>query len=262
MNQIELIKLKLEKNPKSLNDLIEIIKILRSPNGCDWDKEQTHKSLIPYLIEETYEVIDAINDNDYSLLKEELGDLLLHVLFQAEIANENNLFSIEDSIDRVSNKLINRHPHIFINKDDDSWTEGSWEKSKQKEKNRVSILDGVPKSMPSLLRARRIQEKAASVGFDWDSISPVFDKIKEEVQELEDAIKSSTNINEELGDVLFSVVNLSRHLNIDPELSLHNAINKFYSRFLKVEAIVNKENMNMKKMSLKEIDALWEKIKK
>ena len=125
MNQIELIKLKLEKNPKSLNDLIEIIKILRSPNGCDWDKEQTHKSLIPYLIEETYEVIDAINDNDYSLLKEELGDLLLHVLFQAEIANENNLFSIEDSIDRVSNKLINRHPHIFINKDDDSWAEGS-----------------------------------------------------------------------------------------------------------------------------------------
>ena len=116
--------------------------------------------------------------------------------------------------------------------------------------------------MPSLLRARRIQEKAASVGFDWDSISPVFDKIKEEVQELEDAIKSSTNINEELGDVLFSVVNLSRHLNIDPELSLHNAINKFYSRFLKVEAIVNKENMNMKKMSLKEIDSLWEKIKK
>ena len=229
MNQIELIKLKLEKNPKSLNDLIEIIRILRSPNGCDWDKEQTHKSLIPYLIEETYEVIDAINDNDYSLLKEELGDLLLHVLFQAEIASENNLFSIEDSIDRVSNKLINRHPHIFINKDDDSWAEGSWEKSKQKEKNRVSVLDGVPKSMPSLLRARRIQEKAASVGFDWDSISPVFDKIKEEIQELEDAIKSSTNINEELGDVLFSVVNLSRHLNIDPELSLHNAIDKFYN---------------------------------
>ena len=129
MNQIELIKLKLEKNPKSLNDLIEIIKILRSPNGCDWDKEQTHKSLIPYLIEETYEVIDAINDNDYSLLKEELGDLLLHVLFQAEIANENNIFNIEDSIDRVANKLINRHPHIFIDKGDSSWTEGSWEKS-------------------------------------------------------------------------------------------------------------------------------------
>ena len=262
MNQIELIKLKLEKSPKSLNNLIEIIKILRSPNGCDWDKEQTHKSLIPYLIEETYEVIDAINDNDYSLLKEELGDLLLHVLFQAEIANENNIFNIEDSIDRVANKLINRHPHIFIDKGDSSWTEGSWEKSKQKEKNRLSVLDGVPKSMPSLLRARRIQEKAASVGFDWDSISPVFDKVKEEIQELEDAIKSSTNINEELGDVLFSVVNLSRHLNIDPELSLHNAINKFYSRFLKVEEIVKNENMNMKKMSLEEIDSLWEKIKK
>ena len=262
MNQIELIKLKLEKNPKSLNDLIEIIKILRSPNGCDWDKEQTHKSLIPYLIEETYEVIDAINDNDYSLLKEELGDLLLHVLFQAEIANENNIFNIEDSIDRVANKLINRHPHIFIDKGDSSWTEGSWEKSKQKEKNRLSVLDGVPKSMPSILRARRIQEKAASVGFDWDSISPVFDKVKEEIQELEDAIKSSTNINEELGDVLFSVGNLARHLNIDPELSLHNAINKFYSRFLKVEEIVKNENMNMKKMSLEEIDSLWEKIKK
>ena len=254
--------MKLEKSPKSLNNLIEIIKILRSPNGCDWDKEQTHKSLIPYLIEETYEVIDAINDNDYSLLKEELGDLLLHVLFQAEIANENNIFNIEDSIDRVANKLINRHPHIFIDKGDSSWTEGSWEKSKQKEKNRLSVLDGVPKSMPSLLRARRIQEKAASVGFDWDSISPVFDKVKEEIQQLEDAIKSSTNINEELGDVLFSVVNLSRHLNIDPELSLHNAINKFYSRFLKVEEIVKNENMNMKKMSLEEIDSLWEKIKK
>jgi len=116
--------------------------------------------------------------------------------------------------------------------------------------------------MPSLLRARRIQEKAASVGFDWDSISPVFDKIKEEIQELEDAIKSSTNINEELGDVLFSVVNLSRHLNIDPELSLHNAIDKFYNRFLEVERIVNNEKLNMKKMSLNELDALWDKVKK
>jgi len=254
--------LKLEKKYKSFDKLIQIIKILRSPDGCDWDKVQTHESLIPYLVEETYEVIDAINTNNYELLKEELGDLLLHVLFQAELANENNKFNIEDSLERVSDKLIQRHPHIFYDKKDKSWTEGNWEESKQKEKKRKSILDGVPKSMPALLRARRIQEKAASVGFDWKSTKPVINKIKEEISELEDAIKNNTNIEEELGDVLFSVVNLSRHLNMDPELSLHNSIDKFYSRFIKLESRVKSSNLVMTAMSLDELDKLWETIKK
>ena len=160
---------------KNLKDLINILKELRAPDVCEWDREQTHESLIPYLLEETYEVIEAIEQKDYVLLKEELGDLLLHVVFQAELASEKNNFNIYDSISNIIEKLINRHPHIFSDKKDQPYVKESWELAKKKEKKRNSILDGVPKAMPALTKASRIQEKASGVGFDWDNLSQVYD---------------------------------------------------------------------------------------
>ncbi len=241
--------------------LVEIVKKLRSPNGCDWDKDQTHESLVPYLLEETYEVIEAIDNKDYGSLKEELGDLILHVVFQAELANEKNKFSIEDSIKNVNDKLIDRHPHIFSNRKDQSWEKGNWELAKQKEKKRNSVLDGVPIALPALLRSRRIQEKAASVGFDWDNIKQVFKKVEEEVSELQQALKINKGIDEELGDVLFSIVNLSRHLDINPENSLKRSIDKFSLRFKKIESDLRDKKINISDLSLKELDKIWEKNK-
>lgn len=241
--------------------LVEIVKKLRAPNGCDWDKEQTHESLVPYLLEETYEVIEAIDNKDYSSLKEELGDLILHAVFQAELANEKNKFTIEDSIENVNKKLIDRHPHIFSDDKDKSWEKGNWELAKQKEKKRNSVLDGVPVALPALLRSRRIQEKAASVGFDWDNIKQVFNKVKEEVHELHQALETNKGIDEELGDVLFTIVNLSRHLDINPENSLKRSIDKFSFRFKKIEADLKDKKININDLTLKELDEIWEKNK-
>ena len=242
--------------------LNEIVKKLRSPDGCDWDKEQTHESLTPYLLEEVYEVIEAIENKDFDLLKEELGDLLLHVIFQADLAQDKNKFSIEDSIDSINKKLVNRHPHIFENKNDKSWGEGNWELQKQKEKKRDSILDGVPTSLPALLKARRIQEKASSVGFDWNNTERVMDKVDEEISELKEAIDAKQGIEEELGDVLFTIVNLSRHLNINPDQSLRSSINKFMRRFKVIEKDLRSKKIDMKKLSLNELDEIWEENKK
>ena len=246
----------------NLSKLISIVKTLRAPNGCDWDREQTHKSLIPYLLEETYEVIEAIENNDFNGLKEELGDLLLHVLFQAELSDEKNKFNIQDSINSICQKLINRHPHIFYSKDDPRWKEGNWEESKRKEKKRESIIDGVPIALPALNKARRIQEKASSVGFDWDNINQVIEKVDEEIEEMKYAIYNDENIDEEFGDVLFSIVNLSRHLNINPESSLDKAINKFSFRFKKIEKDLKKKNIKMQDLSLAELDNIWNDNKK
>ena len=239
------------------NKLIEIVKKLRSPNGCDWDKEQTHQSLIPYLLEETHEVIEAIENKDYDALKEELGDLILHVIFQADLALDKNKFSVDDLLDGINKKLINRHPHIFSNNSDNSYKKGSWEATKKKEKNRDSVLDGVPKSLPALLLSRRIQEKAAGVGFDWDNNNQVLDKVDEEVSELKESMIKNEGIDEELGDVLFSLVNLSRHLDIDPELSLKRSTEKFMKRFKAIE-----KEVDIEKLSLEELDAIWNRNKK
>jgi len=236
--------------------LIEIVKKLRSPNGCDWDKEQTHESLVPYLLEETHEVIEAIENKDYDALKEELGDLILHVIFQADLASDKNKFSVADLLDGINKKLINRHPHIFSNNSDDSYKKGSWEATKKKEKNRDSVLDGVPKSLPALLLSRRIQEKAAGVGFDWDNNSQVMGKVDEEVLELKESMVENKGIDEELGDVLFSLVNLSRHLDIDPELSLKRSTEKFINRFKAIE-----KEVDIEKLSLEELDQIWNKNK-
>ena len=246
----------------NLSKLINIVKTLRAPNGCDWDREQTHKSLVPYLLEETYEVIEAINENNYESLKEELGDLLLHVIFQAELASEKNKFNIEDSIININKKLINRHPHVFNDNKDKSYTKGNWELTKQKEKKRTSVLEGVPKSLPKLLKARRIQEKAAVVGFDWNDLNQVIAKVEEELNELKEAIKINKGKEEELGDLLFTIVNLSRHLDIDPENSLNNAINKFSIRFNKIEKRLSIKNIKMETLTLEELDKFWNKVKK
>tara|TARA_B100001142_G_scaffold285453_1_gene299768 strand:+ start:4931 stop:5677 length:747 start_codon:yes stop_codon:yes gene_type:complete len=239
------------------NKLIEIVKKLRSPNGCDWDKEQTHQSLIPYLLEETHEVIEAIENKDYDALKEELGDLILHVIFQADLASDKNKFSVDDLLSGINKKLINRHPHIFSNNSDGSYKKRSWEATKKKEKNRDSVLDGVPRSLPALLLSRRIQEKAAGVGFDWDNNNQVLDKVDEEVSELKESMIKNEGIDEELGDVLFSLVNLSRHLDIDPELSLKRSTEKFMKRFKAIE-----KEVDIEKLSLEELDEIWNKNKK
>ena len=241
--------------------LIEIVKTLRSPDGCDWDKEQTHESLMPYLLEEVYEVIEAIENKDYELLKEELGDLLLHVVFQAYLSEDAKEFSINDSIDSVNKKLISRHPHIFDDSNNKTWKKGNWESQKKKEKNRDSVIDGVPISLPALLKARRVQEKAASVGFDWDSKAQVLKKVDEEIEELKEALDTNNGIEDELGDVLFTIVNLSRHLNIDPEKSLRSSINKFSRRFKKIESDLSKKNIKIDDLSLEELDKIWEKNK-
>ena len=246
-----------------LERLIGIVKKLRSPDGCDWDNVQTSKTLIPYLLEETYEVIEAIEKEDSQLLKEELGDLLLHIIFQAEIAKENNFFELSDSIKHISDKLIDRHPHIFVNSKDKSYEKGNWELSKQNEKKRKYILEGVPLDLPALTRARRIQEKAASVGFDWDNINQIFNKVHEEIDELKEAIKKRDNENtfEEIGDTLFAIVNIARFLEYDSESALRSAIWKFENRFNQIEDQLKLADKTLKESSLEELDQLWDQIK-
>tara|TARA_B110001454_G_scaffold205187_1_gene214575 strand:+ start:5301 stop:6050 length:750 start_codon:yes stop_codon:yes gene_type:complete len=238
------------------NKLIKIVKKLKGPDGCEWDRKQTHQSLTPYLLEETHEVIEAIENKDYDALKEELGDLLLHVIFQADLASDKNKFSVEELLDGINNKLIRRHPHIFLDDFNHSYKKRSWEAIKKKEKNRDSVLDGVPKSLPALLQSRRIQEKAAGVGFDWDNNSQVLDKVEEEILELKESIIKNKGINEELGDVLFTLVNLSRHLDIDPELSLKRSTEKFMRRFKAIE-----DEVDIEKLSLEELDEIWNRNK-
>ena len=238
------------------NKLIKIVKKLKAPDGCEWDRKQTHQSLTPYLLEETHEVIEAIENKDYDALKEELGDLLLHVIFQADLASDKNKFSVEELLDGINNKLIRRHPHIFLDDFNHSYKKRSWEAIKKKEKNRDSVLDGVPKSLPALLQSRRIQEKAAGVGFDWDNNSQVLDKVDEEILELKESIIKNKGINEELGDVLFTLVNLSRHLDIDPELSLKRSTEKFMRRFKAIE-----DEVDIEKLSLEELDEIWNRNK-
>ena len=245
----------------SLDKLITIVKKLRSPDGCDWDKEQTHQSLVPYLLEETYEVIESIEQKNFEALKEELGDLLLHVIFQIDISEENKEFKINDVIDGICQKLIRRHPHIFYDKNDPRYKKGDWELSKQKEKNRNSVLDGVPIALPGLIRASRIQEKAAAVGFDWEKKEQVLLKVDEEIGELKDAIINNQGIEDELGDVLFTIVNLSRHLNYDSESSLKKSIDKFSNRFKSIETDLKEQGINMKDLSLDELDEIWDKNK-
>jgi tetrapyrrole methylase family protein/MazG family protein len=244
--------------------LIDIMGKLRGPNGCPWDKEQTHDSLKPYLLEESYEVLEALDSDNVNDLKEELGDLLLQIVFHTELEQEKNNFTILDVLNTLNDKLIRRHPHVFGDKKIRSAEEQTvhWERIKKKE-GKVSVLDGVPKTFPALLRARRIQQKAASVGFDWNEIRLVWEKINEEIAELQKAIQTNSpnGIHEELGDILFSMVNLSRFLKVDPEESLRKAIDKFIVRFQKVEQWFEKKGTQLQEATLEEMDAVWNHIK-
>tara|TARA_Y100000817_G_scaffold113004_1_gene88496 strand:- start:360 stop:1148 length:789 start_codon:yes stop_codon:yes gene_type:complete len=247
-------------------ELLEIVEKLRSPEGCKWDREQTNKSLLPYFLEEAYELIESIENNDWEGFKEELGDVLLHVIMQAQLSKEQLKFNIVDTLDGINNKLIYRHPQVFGNQNFEliSKIEKNWEAIKQKEKNRKSILEGVPLELPSLSRAQRFQEKAAFSGFDWNHIDQVWEKLYEEIQELKLACQSEKreNIEEELGDLLFTIVNLARFLKISAESALRKANQKFIFRFKKMEQRLKEQSKNFSDTSLKELNQIWDEIKK
>ncbi len=257
---------------KEFTDLWSIVERLRDPvDGCPWDIKQTPQSLIPNFIEELYETIEAIESNDAVHLKEELGDLLLHILMQARIAKEHQLFTLEDVLVSITRKLVSRHPHVFDRGDDEQripaeQVKTNWERIKHHEKRetRKSILEGIPKSMPALIYAQRMQEKAASVGFDWRDPQEVLDKIDEEIRELKASEQENDpeRIIEELGDLLFSVVNYARKSGIDSEAALKRAAAKFRKRFQAIENYHRDRNENIYDSSMEKLDDLWETAKK
>ncbi len=257
-----------EKENYNFNDLVEIVKILRSPGGCPWDREQTHKSIRANFIEETYEAIEAIDNDDTELLKEELGDVLLQVALHSEIESEKNSFTIDDVCDGICKKLIIRHPHVFGSVEADTTEQvlKNWDAIKMKtksQKSQTQAMNSVSKALPSLMRSAKIQQKAAKVGFDWDSVDGALDKLFEECEELKSAVKSNDKENqrEELGDVLFSAVNVARFLDIDSEHALYDACDKFTDRFSKIESLANERGIDMKTASLSELDSLWDEVK-
>lgn len=250
---------------KKFQELIDIVAALRDPDtGCPWDAAQTHESLVSNFIEELYEVVEAIKEQDDEALCEELGDLMLHLVFQAQIARERKAFEMEDVLGGIIDKLVRRHPHVFgdLSVADAEGVKMNWERLKKVEKtDRESVLDGVPKSMPALIQAHRTQEKAASVGFDWPDLPPVLAKIDEEREELYEALETNDMeaIKDELGDLLFSIVNLARKLGIDAEAALKGTTRKFYSRFRHVEKQYS--NNDIHEASLEELDSHWESAK-
>lgn len=249
---------------KELSKLINIVKTLRGPNGCKWDKAQTHQSLTPYLLEEAYEVIESIDEDNLQKLKEELGDLLLHIVFQAELGEEKGNFTLTDSIKIISEKLVRRHPHVFSDIKVNSIKEikKNWEEIKLKE-GRTSLMEGLPKTLPALLQAQRVQLRASEVGFDWEKIDGVWDKVLEELKELKEAIetKNHEKIRNELGDLLFSLVNLSRFLDVNTEEALRSTVKKFVNRFKSIEKELSSNSIEIQNASLSEMDQLWNKIK-
>ena len=247
--------------------LTDVMRQLRAPGGCPWDREQTPESLRKHILEEAYEVVEAIDLKDERLLAEELGDLLLQIVFQARIAEEAGRFSMQDVVDGITEKLVRRHPHIFgdVQVSDAAAVLANWEAIKRKEKpERTSRLDGVPKEMPALSAAAKLQSKAADAGFDWDDVAPVLEKCREEWRELLAAIKEedAAHIEEEFGDLLFAAVNLSRFLKVNAELALIAANRKFRRRFRHVEEKVESAGGDWKKFTLNELDAFWEEAKR
>ena len=252
-----------------LKELIATFKSLRDPNnGCAWDREQTFKSIASCSIEEAYEVADAIEREDFQALKSELGDLLFQVVFHAEMANEEGLFDLTDVISELNDKLIRRHPHVFSDKSAITASESLtiWEDIKAEERKNLkydSLMDDVPKNLPSLTRAKKLQKRAARVGFDWPSSREVMAKIQEEILELEIERKADNreNISEEIGDILFTLVNLTRHFNLDPEDIMRKSNLKFENRFKAMENHAKENNVALDKMNLEELEELWQKIK-
>jgi XTP/dITP diphosphohydrolase len=230
---------------------------------CPWDKKQTFETLRPLTIEEMYEMTDAILDKDFKELEGELGDLFLHLVFYCKLGTESSLFTVDSVLNRICDKLIVRHPHIYgeVEVADEEEVKRNWEKIKLKE-GKMSILQGVPNSLPALVKAARIQDKVKGIGFEWDNLDDVWSKVLEEMHELKDEIDSkSQNIEEEFGDLIFSIVNLSRYLNIQSENALAKTNTKFIKRFQLMEALVEAKDLKLSEMSLSEMDVYWEKAK-
>jgi len=258
----------MKTNAAGFDELLTIMKRLRGPGGCPWDAEQTHESLMRYLLEETYEVIEAVESKSSEHLKEELGDLLLQPVFHAAIAEEAGTFNMADIIDTLCNKLIRRHPHVFGNMviADSAAQIENWEQIKKIEKGdeRKSTLSGVPSHLPALLKAQKVTEKAARVGFDWEHVDQVMAKVMEELNEFEEAMiaNDSEKMESELGDLLFATVNLGRFLSINTEEALRKTINRFQRRFEYVEDSLHSQGRQIQNASLTEMEQLWEAAKK
>jgi len=287
----------MSKPRKKFDELVSIVRRLRAPKGCPWDRVQTHATLKPYMVEEVYEALEAIDLKDNKKLAEELGDMLLHVVMQAEIGREKKEFTIDDVIDSISAKMVRRHPHVFSNKKVKSVAEvwQRWEEIKGKEKAgkgeaHKGILESVPQSLPALYRADKIQRRAARVGFDWNSIAGAWSKVHEEEKEVQALLRKSKNsrlagsrntsyynnkdagqsskskqkgrVKEELGDLLFAIVNVSRKLDVDAEEALQDATTKFMRRFKGIEQHAKKSGRHISKMTLPEMDKIWNDIKK
>ncbi|NWF75935.1 MAG: nucleoside triphosphate pyrophosphohydrolase [Nitrospirae bacterium] len=247
-------------------ELIAIMEKLRSDKGCPWDKKQTRESLKPYIIEEAYELIEAIEEDDPEKIKEELGDLLFQIVFQCQLAKENKEFEMSDVLEKIVKKMVIRHPHVFGDTECKTPEEviKQWEVLKKQEgKLRDSILEGVPKAMSSLLRAYRLQKRAAKVGFDWERVEDVLKKVDEEINELKNAIKSGKQqeIEDELGDIIFMLVNLSRFIGVNPEDAHRKTITKFIHRFRYIEMKAAEQGRKISDMTLEEMDKLWDEAK-
>jgi MazG family protein len=249
-----------------LLELMGVVDRLRSEQGCPWDRQQTAQSLLPYLLEETHEVMESVTADDARALREELGDLLLHIVFQGSLASEQGRFTLGDSIRTVIDKLIRRHPHVFGDQPaaDTAVIRQRWEAAKQREKGRVSVLDGVPLTLPALNRARRLQEKASSVGFDWQQVDDVWAKVAEEIDELREACTAGNHaaMQEEFGDVLFSLVNLGRFLGLSGEDALRQAIGKFEQRFRGIEQELARRGRRIEDATLDEMDGIWNRLRR
>lgn len=256
------------KDKYNIEDLLHIMELLRGPGGCPWDAEQTHESIRKDFIEETYEVIEAINKNDKDLLKEELGDVLLQVAFHTQIEKEENSFEFSDVCDGICKKLIERHPHVFgdINVSSTDEVLTNWDNIKRKskgQKTQGSSMLKVPKELPALMRAQKIQSKAKKAGFDWDNIDGAFEALYSEIEELKSAMKNkdAEEIKNEMGDLLFSCVNVSRFLGVESEEALTLSNEKFIERYVIVEKLAEERNINMKETPIEELDELWKEAK-
>lgn len=255
-----------------LGTLIKIMARLRMPDGCPWDRVQTFESLLPNMLEEAYEYVHAVKDNDLPAMREELGDLLLQVIFHAQIGQEAGNFTLGESARELSEKLVRRHPHVFGDDKAADETEAlaSWHSAKKGEGAHTLDLDKVPRAMPALMRARKVQNKAAKVGFQWPDVSGAMEKVDEELAELKEAIadhhhssegRNLSNIEDELGDLLFAVVNVSRYLHVDPEVALIGTVEKFIRRFKHIEQRLAEEGLSLGEASLEVMDKFWDEAK-